>query len=123
MERLWELTKDCDPVDIWNMDETGCFFKALPEKGLAEKKAQARGGKKSKPRLTIAFFVFFVRVAGEKVIETIAIWRSAKPRCFKNLINPKRAYDVHYYSSRKSWMTRRNYGFCVEYNQSIHDSC
>ena len=48
MERLWELTKDYDPVDIWNMGETGCFFKALPEKGLAEKKSQIRGGKKSK---------------------------------------------------------------------------
>ena len=48
MERLWELTKDYDPVDIWNMGETGCFFKALPEKGLAEKKSQIRGGKISK---------------------------------------------------------------------------
>ena len=44
MEGLWELTKDDDPVDIWNMEETGCFFKALPMKGLAEKKSQARGG-------------------------------------------------------------------------------
>ena len=76
------------------MDETGCFFKALPEK--------ARGGKKSKTRLTIAFFV---SAAGEKVIKPIVIWRSAKPRCFKNLINPKRPYNVHYYSSQKSWMT------------------
>ena len=31
MERLWELTKDYDPIDIWDMDETGCFFKAVPE--------------------------------------------------------------------------------------------
>ena len=53
------------------MDETGCFFKALPEKGLAEKKSQARGGKKSKTRLTI--IAFFVSAAGEKVIEPIVI--------------------------------------------------
>ena len=56
MERLVELTR------IWNMDETGRFFKALPEKGLAEEKSQVRGGKKSKTRLTIAFFV---NAAGE----------------------------------------------------------
>ena len=99
MERLWELTKDYDPIDIWNMDETGCFFRALLEKGLAEKKSQARGDKKSKTRLTIALFV---SAAGEKVIEPIAIWRSTKPRCFKTLINPKRPYDVHYHSSQKS---------------------
>ena len=34
-------------------------------------------------RLTIAFFG---SAAGEKVSEPIVIWRSAKPRCFKNLI-------------------------------------
>ena len=93
MERLWELTKDYDPADIWNKDETGCFSKALPEKGLAEKK-QTRSGKKPKMRLTIAFFI---SAAGEKVIVPIVIWRSAKPRYFKKLINPKRSYDMHCY--------------------------
>ena len=59
MERLSELTKDYDPVDIWNMDKTGSFFKALLEKGLVEKKSQATGGKKSKTRLTI-YQIFFI---------------------------------------------------------------
>ena len=85
MESLCDLTKDYFLVDIWNKDETGCFFKALPGKGLAEKKSHARDGRKSKTRLTIAFFV---SAAGEKVIEPIVIWGSAKPRCFKNLIKP-----------------------------------
>ena len=49
MERLWELTKDYRPADIWNMDETGCFFKALPEKGLAEKKVKLEVVKSLKP--------------------------------------------------------------------------
>ena len=101
-ERLWELTKDYDIINILNMDQTGCFFKALPEKGLVEKKRQGRGGKKSNTRLTIAFFV---SPAGKKVTVPIVIWRSAKARCFKNLISAKRLYDVHYYSSQKSWMT------------------
>ena len=99
IERLWKLTKDYDPVDIWKMDKTGRFFKALPEKCLVEKMSQARGGKKSKTRLTIAFLG---NAAGEKVSEPVFIWRSAKPRCFKNLFSPKRPYDVHYYSSKKS---------------------
>ena len=46
MERLVELTKGYELADIWNMNETGCFFKALPEKGLTQIKRQARGGKK-----------------------------------------------------------------------------
>ena len=61
-----ELTRGYELADIWNLDETGCFFKALPEKGLAEKKSQIRGGKKSKMRLIIAFFV---NAAGEKAID------------------------------------------------------
>ena len=63
MERLVELTRSYELADIWNMDETGYFFKVLPEKGLAEKKTQARGGQKSKARLTIAYFV---NAAGQK---------------------------------------------------------
>ena len=46
MERLVELTRGYELVDIWNMDATGCFSKPLPEKGLAEKKSLATGGKK-----------------------------------------------------------------------------
>ena len=82
MERLVELTRGYELADIWNMDETGCFFKALPEKGLAEKKSQARGGKKSKAKLIIAFFV---NAAGEKAIERLVVWRSKKRVVLKTL--------------------------------------
>ena len=50
------------------MDESGCFFKALHGKGLVEKGKEAKGGKKSKPRFTIAFFV---NDAGEKIAEPV----------------------------------------------------
>ena len=70
METLVELTRGYEPADIWNMDKTGCFFKSLPEKGLAEKKSQTRGVKKSKTRLTMAFFV---NVAGEKAIKPLVV--------------------------------------------------
>ena len=33
-ERLPEPIRGYSKEDIWNMDETGCFFKALPDKGL-----------------------------------------------------------------------------------------
>ena len=97
MERLWELTKDYDPVDIWNINERAAF-----SMHFQRKKSQARGTNKPKPRLSIAFFV---SAAGKKVIEPTVIWRSAKPRHFKNLVNPKRPNHVHYYLSQKPWMT------------------
>ena len=42
MDRLLGLVRNYEPTDIWNMDERGCFFMALPEKGLTGKKSQAR---------------------------------------------------------------------------------
>ena len=49
-------------------DETGCFYRALPEKSLAEKKKQCHGGKKAKQRLTISFLV---NAAGEKEVPVV----------------------------------------------------
>ena len=62
IERLQELTEN-----IWNMDESGCFFKALPDAGLVQK-GKAKGGKKSKQRFTIAFFV---SAAGQKTSQLL----------------------------------------------------
>ena len=56
MEIIQELTEGYSSENIWNMDESGCFFKALPDKGLIEKGKEAKGGKRSKQRFTIAFF-------------------------------------------------------------------
>ena len=55
------------------MGESGCFFKALPDKGLLGKGKQAKGGKKLKQRFTIAFFV---NAAGVKVEESVVIWKN-----------------------------------------------
>ena len=46
MERLRELCKEYQLRDIWNIDESGCFFKALPSKGLAQKGKKCSDGKK-----------------------------------------------------------------------------
>ena len=50
------------------MDESGCFLKVLHGKGLVEKGKEAKGGKKSKQRFTIAFFI---NAAGEKITEPV----------------------------------------------------
>ena len=35
IERLQELTEGYSLENIWNMDESGCSFQALPDAGLA----------------------------------------------------------------------------------------
>ena len=95
MERLKEFCKGYKPEDIWNKDETGCFFPALPEKSLALEGRRCKGGKESKVRMTVAFFV---NANGEKE-EPIVIWKSKNPRCFKNLRDKQRPANVTYFSN------------------------
>ena len=59
--RQQELTVGYSLENIWNMDESRCFFKALPDVGLVQKGKQAKGGKKSKQRFTIALVLLAKR--------------------------------------------------------------
>ena len=83
------------------MDESGCFFKALPTKGFALKGKKSKGGKKSKQRMTIAFFV---SADGGKVGKPIVIWKSKTPRCFKKAAAADILSKIMYFSDQKSWM-------------------
>ena len=94
-ERLKFILAGYKAEDIWNEDETGCFYRALPEK-----KKECRGGKKSKDRITVAFFA---NSAGGKEAP-IVIGKHAKPRCFKGLNNIKQPAGIPYYSNQKAWM-------------------
>ena len=56
-EQICELVEDYAAEDIWNLDETRCFWKALPERGFAQKGCSCHGGKKLKLRMTVTFLV------------------------------------------------------------------
>ena len=43
--------------DLWSLDETRCFWRALPDCGFAQKGASCLGGKQSKERMTVTFLV------------------------------------------------------------------
>lgn len=55
-ERLKSLLSGYKAEDIWNEDETGCFYRALPDKSLSEKKKACRGGKKIQRKANYCFF-------------------------------------------------------------------
>ena len=99
MERLVELTRGYELADIWNMGETGCFLRHCQRKVLLKRKVKSEEGKSQKTRLTIAFFV---NAAREKAIEPLVIWRSKKPRCFKNIKSLSRPHGIYYYSNPKA---------------------
>lgn len=85
--------------DIWNMDETGIFWRALPDKGFGERGKACKGGKKGKIRVTVALFV----TASGKKEKAIVINKSETPRCLKGF--DKSMLPVTYFSQKKAWMT------------------
>ena len=98
-ERVPELLQKYASENIWNLDETGCFWRALPDHGFGKKGSQCKGGKKAKQRVTVALIA---NAAGGKEA-AIVVWKSAKPRCFKGI--DATSLPVHYYSQPKAWMT------------------
>ena len=85
---------------MW-MNQNQIYFKALTEKGLVQKTNGCNGGKKSKVRLTVAFFV---AADGSFVSEPVVIWKSKSSRCYKNMKDKHRPINVHYFANKKAWM-------------------
>ena len=80
-ERVKEITRCYAPQHVWDEDETGSFWKALPDKSLSERGTRCRGGKNSMQR------AFFVNAAGGKE-SPVFIGESKKPRCVSKLKEP-----------------------------------
>lgn len=82
--------------DIFNADEFGLFYQALPNKTLHLKSEKCVGGKHSKTRLT---GMAAANAVGEK-LPMFVIGKSARPRCFAGVRN----LPCRYRSQKKSWM-------------------
>ncbi|GFU78576.1 uncharacterized protein TNCV_2301881 [Trichonephila clavipes] len=66
---LSDLKKEYEPRNIFNTDETGLFFKCLPEKTFTFKKEKCHGGKHSKESSSRTRFDDYVLVDTD-----IAVW-------------------------------------------------
>ena len=83
-------------ADIYNADEFGLFFQALPSKSLHLKDEKCIGGKFSKVRLT---GLVAANANGEK-LPMFIIGKSKSPRYFKSL----KQLPCRYREQKKSWM-------------------
>lgn len=95
---LQQLLESYGPDDIFNADETGVFFKCLPDKTLDFKGAVCTGGKKAKDRLTV---LVAANMSGNEKLPLFVIGKTAKPRCFNNI----KALPVNYAANKKAWVT------------------
>lgn len=89
---------DLLPQQIYNADESGLFWKLLPDKTLVRRnEATAPGRKSSKERIT---FLACTNGDGTHKLRILVIGKAKNPRAFKNKTLP-----VEYVSSGNAWMT------------------
>lgn len=98
LPELRELVSGYRLSDVFNMDETGLFYRLCPDKTIAVR--QLEGHKKDKVRLTIALTC---NADGTEKLDPFIIGYAANPRCFKK----KSAEDLGFYyrNNGKAWMT------------------
>ena len=96
--KLATILKDYLPSDIFNADETGIFYKLMPDKTLEFKSVSCHGGKQSKERLTA---MVCANMSGTEKLPLLVIGKSANPRCFKNV----KRIPTEYQANKKAWMT------------------
>ncbi|XP_045127730.1 tigger transposable element-derived protein 1-like [Portunus trituberculatus] len=86
---------------IFNCDETGIYWKRAPKSVLiAKNERQARGVKPSKGRITV---LFTANASGDCLMKPQVIYRSAKPRAYKNC--NMNQLNVYWASNKKAWVT------------------
>ena len=95
---LPHLLQEYAPEDIFNADESGLFYRLLPNKSLVSKGETCHGGKQSKERITI---LPCANMTGTEKLPLLVIGKSQKPRCFKGV----KSLPVPYKANKKAWMT------------------
>ena len=92
------ILKEYRPDDIYNADETGLFYRLMPDRTLEFKKVDCHGGKQSKERITA---LVCANMSGTDKVPLFVLGKAANPRCFKNVKSLPTQYD----SNAKAWMT------------------
>lgn len=98
-DRFREVAESYSEDDIFNADETACFYQLLPDRTMHFKGQQCKGGKKSHLRVTV---LLCCNASGTKKIKPLVIGKYAKPRCMKNVVS----LPFDYCANKRAWMTR-----------------
>ncbi|KAF5185902.1 Tigger transposable element-derived protein [Thalictrum thalictroides] len=99
LDNLYELINKFEHENVYNMDETGLFFRLLPRYSILmpqEDIATTRGKKKSKDRISL---IVCANATGTHKISCSFIGKPKEPACIKNRIWP-----VPYFNQAKAWM-------------------
>ena len=86
------------PEDVYNMDETGLFYKCPNKRSMVMKGETCANGKLSKERITL---VMCANMTGSDKLPVLVLGKSANPRCFKGV----KTLPCPYRSNKRAWMT------------------
>nr|XP_022902385.1 tigger transposable element-derived protein 1-like [Onthophagus taurus] len=89
------------PEQIFNADETGLFWKKMPERTYIAKSEKLAGGfKAAKVRVTL---LLCSNASGDKMLKLLLINKFLMPRALRSK-NIKQL-SVHFMANKKAWMT------------------
>ncbi|UYV69094.1 hypothetical protein LAZ67_6002408 [Cordylochernes scorpioides] len=89
-----------EQFQIYNADETGVYWKSLPDNSQVKNANSASGHKQSKDRLSVLLCAN-ADASHKNVLAVVG--KSKRPRAIKNIID---RLPVHYYSSHKAWFNQ-----------------
>lgn len=90
------------PLVIFNVDETGLFWKKMPSRTfISKEERQASGFKAAKDRLTL---LLGGNATGDFKLKPLLVYQSEIPRAMRG--TDKSTLPVFWRSNRKAWVTR-----------------
>jgi hypothetical protein len=78
---LIEKYSNYEPKNVWNIYETGLFWRLIQNKTYSTPEESKKGFKKSKDRVTV---LFLVNADGSERL-LVVIGKSREPRCFRGI--------------------------------------
>lgn len=116
--------KGYSPQQVFNVDETGLFWKRMPSRTfISREEKSAPGFKAAKDRLTV---LLCGNAEGDFKCKPFLVYHSQTPRALKG--GRLQNLPVHWRSNRKAWVTGKLFEdwflncFCVEVEQYCHGS-
>ncbi len=99
IDKICTLIAEYDLDHVYNMDETGLFFKCLPNRSYLKKEdfKDARGSKLMKAKDRVTIYVC-TNADGTDKVPLSMIGKPKQPRCFVN-----RTLKMKYFSQRSAW--------------------
>ena len=99
LKELYAIISNYEPENVYNMDETGLFFRLLPRYSLLMREeyiSTTRGKKKSKDRMLL---IGCANATGSHKFPCTLIGKPKEPACIKD-----RQWPIPYVNQAKAWM-------------------